>query len=136
MGRRSCTRSWPTLDFVVNSLPLTAETRGLIGAAELRSMRPTAVLIHLGRGPTVRSDALLSALRERTIAGAFLDVFDEEPLESDSPFWELENAVITSHTSGNSVHYQARATAIFCSNLRRYRSGERLSNLVDKRLGY
>ena len=106
-------------DFVVNSLPLTAETRGLIGEAELRAMRPTAVLINLGRGPTIRSEALLSALRNGTIAGAFLDVFDEEPLPADSPFWELENAIITSHTSGNSVHYQERAIAIFCDNLRR-----------------
>jgi phosphoglycerate dehydrogenase-like enzyme len=123
-------------DFVVNSLPLTAETRGRIGAAELRAMRPTAVLIHLGRGPTVNQDALFKALRTKTIAGAFLDVFDQEPLPSDSPFWELENAIITSHTSGNSVHYQERAIAIFCENLRRYRRGEPLRNMVDKRLGY
>ena len=123
-------------DFVVNSLPLTAETRGSIGEREMRAMRPTAVLIHLGRGPTVRSDALLAALRDKTIAGAFLDVFDEEPLPADSPFWELENAIVTSHTSGNSVHYQERAIAIFCDNLRRYLRGEPLKNVVDKRLGY
>ena len=123
-------------DFVVNSLPLTAETRGLIGAAELRAMRPTAVLIHLGRGPTVQSDALLQALKEKTIAGAFLDVFDEEPLRADSPFWELENAILTSHTSGNSVHYLERAVGMFCENLRRYVKGEPLKNVVDKRLGY
>ena len=123
-------------DFVVNSLPLTQETRGLIGEPELRAMRPTAVLIHLGRGPTVRSDALLEALKNKTIAAAFLDVFDEEPLPSDSPFWELENAIITSHTSGNSVRYQERAVAIFCDNLRRYLRGESLKKVVDKRLGY
>ena len=123
-------------DFVVNSLPLTAETRALIGPAELRAMRPTAVLIHLGRGPTVQSDALLTALREKTIAGAFLDVFDREPLPSDSPFWDLDNAIITSHTSGNSIHYQERSVAIFCDNLRRYRAGQPLENVVDKRLGY
>ena len=123
-------------DFVVNSLPLTPETRGVLGETELAAMRPTAVLIHLGRGPTVQSDALLTALREKTIAGAFLDVFDEEPLPPDSPFWELENAIITSHTSGNSVHYQARSIAIFCDNLRRYRAGQPLETVVDKRLGY
>ena len=123
-------------DFVVNSLPLTPETRGLIGETELRALRPTAVLIHLGRGPTVDQDALLHALREKTIAGAYLDVFDQEPLPTDSPFWELENAILTSHTSGNSVHYQERAVAIFRDNLRRYVKGESLRNLVDKRLGY
>lgn len=123
-------------DFVVNSLPLTPETQGLIGPCELRVMRPTAVLIHLGRGPTVQSRALLAALRENRIAGAFLDVFDEEPLPPDSPFWELDNAVITGHTSGNSAHYLERSVAIFCENLRRFRNGEPLRNVVDKRLGY
>lgn len=123
-------------DFVVNSLPLTPETRGLIGEAEFRAMRPGAVLIHLGRGPTVQSDALLTALREKAIAGAFLDVFDQEPLPSDSPFWDLDNAIITSHTSGNSVRYQERSVAIFCQNLRRYRASQPLENFVDKHLGY
>jgi phosphoglycerate dehydrogenase-like enzyme len=99
-------------------------------------MRSTAVLIHLGRGPTVLQEPLLRALRERWIAGAFLDVFDEEPLPPESPFWTLENVVITSHTSGNSVHYQERSIDTFCENLRRYQSGLPLRNVVDKRLGY
>ena len=123
-------------DYVVNSLPLTAETRGLIGAAELRAMRPSAVMIQLGRGPTIQEDALLEALKNKTIAAAFLDVFDEEPLPADSPFWDLENAIVTCHTSGFSVHYQERAVAIFCDNLRRYLRGDALRNVVDKRLGY
>ncbi|HEX2185837.1 MAG TPA: D-2-hydroxyacid dehydrogenase [Chloroflexota bacterium] len=123
-------------DFVVNSLPLTPETRGLLGAPELAAMRQDAVLIHLGRGPTVQADALLAALRQGHPAGAFLDVFDEEPLPPHSPFWELENVVVTSHTSGNSVHYTERSVAIFCENLRRFRAGEPLRNVVDKRLGY
>ncbi len=123
-------------DFVVNSLPLTTETHGLLGEAELRAMRPTAVLIHLGRGPTVQQGPLLAALRGGWIAGAFLDVFDQEPLPTDSPLWGLENVVITSHTSGNSVHYTERSIAIFCENLRRYRAGESLRNVVDKQLGY
>jgi phosphoglycerate dehydrogenase-like enzyme len=123
-------------DFVLNSLPLTDETRGLIGEPELRAMRPSAVLIHLGRGPTVQSEPLLVALREKWIAGAFLDVFDREPLPPDSPFWGLDNAVITSHSSGWSVHYLERSVAIFCDNLRRFRAGEPLLNLVDKRAGY
>ena len=123
-------------DFVVNSLPLTPETHGVIGPSAFHAMQPTAVLIHLGRGPTVQSDALLSALRDGTIAGAFLDVFDEEPLPADSPFWDLDNAIITCHTSGNSVHYLERSIEIFCDNLRRYRAGQPLRSVVDKRLGY
>jgi phosphoglycerate dehydrogenase-like enzyme len=123
-------------DFVLNSLPLTNQTRELIGEPELRAMRPSAVLIHLGRGPTVQSLALLAALRERWIAGAFLDVFDQEPLPPDSPFWGLDNVVVTSHSSGWSVHYLERSIAIFCDNLRRFRTGEPLRNRVDKRAGY
>ena len=123
-------------DFVLNSLPLTDQTRGLIGEPELRAMRPSAVFIHLGRGPTVQSGALLAALREQWIAGAFLDVFDQEPLPPDSPFWGLDNVVVTSHSSGWSVHYLERSIGIFCDNLRRFRAGEPLRNLVDRRAGY
>ena len=123
-------------DFVVDSLPLTAETRELIGAREFAAMRPSAVFISLGRGATVNQAALLLALRTHQIAGAFLDVFDREPLAPDSPFWALDNAIITNHTSGNSVHYQKRSVEIFCDNLRRYFAGQRLRNVVNKRLGY
>jgi phosphoglycerate dehydrogenase-like enzyme len=123
-------------DFVVNSLPLTAETRGLLGAAELRAMRPGAVLIHLGRGPTVDSAALLEVLRTGPLGGAVLDVFDAEPLAPESPLWGLDNVLITSHTSGNSVHYMERSLAIFCDNLNSFRAGLPLRNVVDKGLGY
>ena len=123
-------------DFVVNSLPLTAETRGLLDARALRAMRPDGVLINLGRGPTVVEADLLRALREGHIGGAVLDVFDVEPLPPGSPFWGLENVLITSHTSGNSVHYLERAVDIFCDNLRRFGAGEPLRNVVDKNLGY
>ena len=123
-------------DFVVNSLPLTAETRGLLEERALRAMRPDAVLINLGRGPTVVEADLVRALREGWIGGAVLDVFDAEPLPPESPFWELDNVLVTAHTSGNSVHYLERAVAIFCDNLRRFGAGEPLRNVVDKRLGY
>jgi phosphoglycerate dehydrogenase-like enzyme len=123
-------------DFVLNSLPLTAETRGLLDERALRAMSPSAVLIHLGRGPTVDEGDLLRALREGWIAGAVLDVFDQEPLPAHSPLWELENVLITSHTSGNSTHYLERAVEIFCDNLRRFRAGQPLRNVVDKALGY
>jgi phosphoglycerate dehydrogenase-like enzyme len=123
-------------DFVLNSLPLTAETRGLLDERALRAMSPSAVLIHLGRGPTVDEAALLRALREGWIAGAVLDVFDQEPLPPQSPLWGLENVLITAHTSGESDHYLERAVEIFCDNLRRYRAGQPLRNVVDKALGY
>jgi phosphoglycerate dehydrogenase-like enzyme len=123
-------------DFVVNSLPLTAETRGLLDARALRAMRPDGVLINLGRGPTVVEADLLEALRAGRIGGAVLDVFDAEPLPPDSPFWALDNVLVTAHTAGNSEHYLERAVDIFCQNLRRFRAGEPLRNVVDKRLGY
>ncbi len=123
-------------DFVVNSLPLTAETRGLLGASELQAMRRGAVLIHLGRGPTVDTTALLRALQSGPLGGAVLDVFDAEPLAPESPLWGMDNVMITSHTSGNSVHYMERSLAIFCDNLKRYRAGLPLRNIVDKGLGY
>lgn len=123
-------------DFVVNSLPNTAETRGIVDEAALRAMKPTAVLINLGRGPTTDERALLAALQEGWIAGAYLDVFEQEPLRVDSPFWDLPNAIITNHTSGNSLRYQEWATEIACENIRRYRAGEPVKQVVDKHLGY
>src|SRR4051812_6314020 len=85
-------------DFVALAAPLTAETRGLIGETALRAMKPTAYLINVSRGAVVQEAALVRALRERWIAGASLDVFEQEPLPSESPLWEL--AVVTPHYSG------------------------------------
>jgi phosphoglycerate dehydrogenase-like enzyme len=122
-------------DFVFSSLPLTAETRGLLGEREFRAMRADAVFINVGRGQTVREPVLLRALREGWIAGAVLDVFEEEPLPPESPFWGLENVLVTCHSSGRSSHARQRV-AIFCENLRRFREGRPLRNVVDKALGY
>jgi D-2-hydroxyacid dehydrogenase (NADP+) len=123
-------------DVVVLTVPLSQATRALIGAAELRAMKPTAYLVNIGRGGTVDEAALVRALEEQWIAGAALDVFAEEPLPASSPLWAIENAIITGHYAGSTPKYNERAMAIFLDNLRRYRSGEPLRNVVDKQAGY
>ena len=104
-------------DYVVNLLPLTPETRGLIGAPEFAQLKPTAYWIEVGRGGVVDQTALLNALQERRIAGAAFDVFPEEPLSSNSPFWRLPNVIISPHVAGISPHYHDRAVAVFIENL-------------------
>ncbi len=123
-------------DFVVLAVPLTAETHHLIGAAELAAMRSTAYLINIARGEVVDHAALLQCLQNRGLAGAALDVFDPEPLPADSPFWELDNVVITPHISGYMPQYFDRMLELFEDNLERFLAGKPLRNVVDKRLGY
>jgi phosphoglycerate dehydrogenase-like enzyme len=123
-------------DYVVVALPLTPATRGFIGEGELRAMKPSGYLVNIARGPIVDEGALVQALREGWIAGAGLDVFEEEPLPSDSPLWGLENALISPHVAGFTPHYHERAAALFAGNLKRYLKGEPLLNLVDKAAGY
>jgi phosphoglycerate dehydrogenase-like enzyme len=123
-------------DVVVLTVPLSQSTRGLIGAAELRAMKPTAYLVNIGRGGTVDEPALIRALEKQWIAGAALDVFAEEPLPAASPLWAMENVIITAHYAGATPQYNARALAIFLDNLRRYREGAPLRNVVDKQAGY
>jgi phosphoglycerate dehydrogenase-like enzyme len=126
----------PEADFVVLTVPLTHETRGMIGEAQLRAMKPSAYLINIGRGETVQTPALVKALQEGWIAGAGLDVVDPEPLPADSPLWEMDNVILTGHYSGLTPRYFERAFAILLDNLQRYRNGQPLRNVVDKRLGY
>lgn len=123
-------------DVIVVCLPLTDETRGLIGEAELRAMKPTAYLVSVGRGSVIDEDALLRALREGWIGGAGLDVFAQRPLPADSPFFDLPNVIMTPHMSGVSDGYARRGPALFRENLRRYVAGEDLVNVVDKAKGY
>jgi len=126
----------PQADFVVLTVPLTHETRGMIGERELQAMKPTAYVVNIGRGGTIQEDALTQALQEGWIAGAGLDVFETEPLPEDSPLWAMDNVLITSHYAGLTPRYNKRAMAIFLDNLRRYRAGQPLRNVVDKELGY
>ena len=126
----------PHADIVVLTVPLSAATRGMIGADELGLMKSSAFILNIGRGGTIDEAALAHALREKRIAGAGLDVFDPEPLPSDSPLWDMPNVVVTGHYSGGSPHYNERAMAIFLDNLERYRAGKPLRNVVDKEAGY
>jgi phosphoglycerate dehydrogenase-like enzyme len=123
-------------DFVVVALPLTPDTRGIIGIEELAVMNPTAYLVDACRGHVINQTALLTALQEKKIAGAALDVFVDEPLPSNSAFWKLSNAIITPHISGISPVYDQRAMVLFVENLRRYLAGEKLYNEFNLELGY
>jgi phosphoglycerate dehydrogenase-like enzyme len=120
----------------VITAPLTPETRGMIGEKELRSMKKTAHIINIARGSIIREDVLIKALQEGWIAGAGLDVFEKEPLPPDSPLWDMENVIITGHFAGSTPFYFHRVLEIFLENLKRYRSGEPLINVVDKQRGY
>jgi phosphoglycerate dehydrogenase-like enzyme len=123
-------------DYLVIVLPLTAETRGLIGARELGLMRRGAYLINVARGAIVQEAALIEALRRGQLRGAALDVFEQEPLPQDSPLWQMEEVLLTPHVSGAAPDYYDRAMPLFCENLRRFVAGQPLLNLVDKRQGY
>lgn len=123
-------------DFVVLAVPLTAETHNLIGEAELRAMRSTTFLINIARGEVIDEAALVRCLRAGGLAGAALDVFSQEPLPADHPFWSLPNLVVTPHISGYTPTYFDRMLAIFEDNLARFLAGQPLRNVVDKRLGY
>jgi len=123
-------------EYIVNTLPLTAQTRGLFGPQAFAAMRSDAVFINVGRGGTVQTDALLRALEGGSIAGAALDVTDPEPLPADHPLWSLPNVVITPHYAGSHPVYVQRASAIFLENLARFVAGHELTNLVDLHQGY
>lgn len=125
-------------EYVVLCVPLTRETRHLIGEAELRQMRRDAILINISRGAVVDQPALIRALQEGWIAGAGLDVLDPEPLPAESPLWRLPNVVISPHISGVTPHYGTRAAEIFLRNLHAFLADDPASmvNVVDKQEGY
>jgi len=128
------TRALGEADFVVVLLPLTEETRGIIGGAALAAMKPTAWLINIARGAVVDEAALLAALEQHRIAGAVLDVFDREPLPPSHPWWKLDNVVVTPHISGPSTPDEI--APVFNDNLARYLAGRPLRHVVDRSLGY
>jgi phosphoglycerate dehydrogenase-like enzyme len=123
-------------DYVVIALPLTPDSRDLIGESQLRSMKSNAVIVNIGRGAIIDEGALVRALKEGWIAGAALDVFHQEPLSPESELWGLENVILTPHISGGTPRYMERAVGLFCENLRRYLAGEELRNVVDPTRGY
>ena len=136
LGPDGLTELLESSDWVVLASALTAETRGLIGESALKAMKDTAYLINIARGAIVQEKILIRALQEGWIAGAGLDVFAHEPLPSDSPLWDMPNVVVTSHRAGSTPHYNDRLVQIFIENLRRYRAGEPMINVVDKQLTY
>lgn len=123
-------------DFIVLLVPLTEETRGLVGAEAFGAMKERAWLINVARGEVVDEAALVEALREGSIAGAVLDVFEDEPLPEASPLWELENVLVTPHVAGTTQHYLARALGVFEENYRRYVAGDELVTPVSVEKGY
>jgi phosphoglycerate dehydrogenase-like enzyme len=124
-------------DWVILAVPATTETDGMIGASEIAAMKPSAVLVNVARGSVVDQEALVAALTEKRIGGAFLDVTSPEPLPADHALWSLPNAHITMHLSGRAqtAMFQ-RSGARFLENLARFRRGEPLSPQVDLTLGY
>jgi phosphoglycerate dehydrogenase-like enzyme len=123
-------------DFVIVSLPLTSQTRNVISTKELDVMKPSAYLVAIGRGGQVDEDALLIALREKKIAGAVLDVFNNEPLDVESPLWSAPNLVITPHIAGDTRQYTDMVASLFKENMRRYLDGHDLLNVFDLEKGY
>ncbi len=123
-------------DFVVVSLPLTEGTHHLLDKEALKKMRPTAYLINIGRGELVDQEALVAALREHRLAGAALDVFEEEPLPEDSPLWQLENVILSPHIAGLSHSLREETLSLFIENLNRYLAELPLYNRVDLSKGY
>jgi phosphoglycerate dehydrogenase-like enzyme len=123
-------------DYVAVTTPLTAETRGMIGAAQIAAMKASAVLINVGRGAVIDEAALIAALEAGKLRGAALDVFTTEPLPAGHPFYGLENVLLSPHTADRSPESRSGAVQFFIENFERFRKGEPLKNVVDKHAGY
>ncbi len=126
----------PDFHFVIVATPLTDATRGLFGAEAFRAMSRDARLINIGRGPIVQTDALVTALKDEEIAGAGLDVFEQEPLPANHPLWSMRNVLISAHMAGDVTGWREALSGQFIENFRRWRNNEALHNLVDKQRGY
>jgi phosphoglycerate dehydrogenase-like enzyme len=123
-------------DFLVVTAPLTSETRGLVSKDVLARLPQSAWVINVARGPIIDEDALFTALVEGRIAGAAIDAWWTEPLPAASKWWRLPNVIATPHASSHSPHSKERTFALFIENLRRWRAGDPLLNLVDTKAGY
>jgi phosphoglycerate dehydrogenase-like enzyme len=123
-------------DYVAVAAPLTDETRGMIAAPEFAAMKPTAVVINIGRGPIIDEPALLNALTTGQIKGAALDVFDQEPLPQGHPFYKLENVLLSPHCADHTPVWLDEAMELFIEQYQRFQKGEPLLNVVNKKLGY
>lgn len=123
-------------DYVVVAAPLTAETRGMIAEKEFAVMKKTAVVINVGRGPIIKEDALLHALSIGRIKSAALDVFDEEPLPHNHPFYRMENVLLSPHCADHTSDWLEQAMRLFIEQYQRFRTGQPLLYVVNKKLGY
>jgi len=123
-------------DFIVNTLPKTRDTLHIIAEEEFSSMKQTAYLVDVSRGGIIKLSALKAALQEKKIAGAFIDVFEQEPLLKDNPIWDTPNIVISPHIAGLSMHYNERAVKLIQENLKRYIEDSSLVNLFNWIEGY
>jgi phosphoglycerate dehydrogenase-like enzyme len=123
-------------DYVVVATPLTPETKGMVGEAELKVMKNSAVIINVGRGPVIVESALVAALEQGRIKGAALDVFDTEPLPAGHPFFRLSNVLLSPHAADHTVGWADLAMNRFLDNFKRFRDGQPLENIVDKHAGY
>jgi phosphoglycerate dehydrogenase-like enzyme len=122
----------PRADFVILTIPHTPSTEGLMNRARFRLMKRSAFFINIGRGMTTRLDDLVAALNAGEIAGAALDVFEQEPLPSDHPLWAMPGVLITPHTAGFGPYLDDRRYDILSDNCRRFVAGQPLRNVVDK----
>ncbi|MFF6787385.1 NAD(P)-dependent oxidoreductase [Streptomyces sp. NPDC012510] len=123
-------------DYVVLAAPLTKTTRGMVDASVLAAMKPGARLINVGRGGLVDEPALIDHLASGRLAGAALDVFDQEPLPPRSPLWDMPGVMISPHTAGETTSERNALIEVFLDNLTRHIEGHPLRNVVDKRRGY
>ncbi|MDQ2075627.1 D-2-hydroxyacid dehydrogenase [Marinimicrobium sp. ABcell2] len=123
----------PNADYVVITAPLTPETKGLFNSDSFAAMKPSAYLINVGRGPIVHTEDLLSALRSGHLAGAALDVFEEEPLPENHPLWDHPNVMVSAHMAGDFIGWRHALGEQFVDNFRRWQAGESLFNKVEKK---
>ena len=123
-------------DWVLLLLPVTPETRGFMSAARLKRMKPSAYLLNFGRGELVVDGDLIEAVKAGTIKGAVLDVFTTEPLPAGHPFYKLDNVLLSPHAADHTPDWKERTMRLFIENFERFRRGEPLLNVVDKKLGY
>jgi phosphoglycerate dehydrogenase-like enzyme len=123
----------PHADFVILTVPHTPETEGFMDRGRFQRMKRSAFFINIGRGRTTRLDDLVAALRAGEIAGAALDVYEQEPLPADHPLWTLPNVLMTPHTAGHGPYLDDRRLDVLLDNARRFIAGEPLRNVVDKR---
>ena len=123
-------------DYLVITVPLTEKTRHMVNDRVLDAMKESAILINVARGGVIDEKALITALSQGKIAGAALDVFEEEPLPSTSPLWQMDHVIISPHTSGFTTDYHSKAADLFIANLQRYLENKSLYNVLSREAGY